>query len=280
MAISGVNSYGSIYVGSTTKLNQTSQASKAEKPVWNGKKAYKYLEDSNDAMLEYGAKATRYYASKTMEDGEMSIADLKKQIGEMFSDYTFTDHEPKDVAKGKHYLYIDSSQLKKMAEDPGYRAKVYGLMDREMETGKEFTYQYSDGKNVTQHIIGSIFSLSEANRKYAGADGVPYRGSGMSDHPWSSSESHVQVRNQSFLYDNLDPAKSAKKSRATAAKIASMKHRGGPTEQEKVSRKRAEKKQAEKKAEEKKEKIKREEAAAEKRKLEKEQLEKHIDFTA
>ena len=248
MTISGI---GNVY------FNKPGEVAKNGKPSWDGKKAYKYLEDMSDAAISYGIKAQKYYATKTMEDGEMSVADLKKQIGEMFSDYTLTDHEPRDVVSGKHYLYIDNSQLKKMASDPGYRAKVYGLMDREMEVGREWTMTYSDGRNVTSHITGSIFSLSEVNRKYAGADGIPYRGSCTSDHPWSSSDSHPQVRNQSFLYDNLDPTKSAKKSRNNAAKSMA----------EKVAKKKEEKKQ----------KIKQQERIAEKREKEEAYFQEMLD---
>jgi hypothetical protein len=156
MKISGAyNNYASLYVNSS-KAGKIS--GDAEKPSWNGKKPFKYLEDMGEAGIEYGVKATEYYASKTEADGEMSVDDLKKQIGEMFSDYTLTNREPKDVVTGKHYLYIDESQLQKMAKDASYRAKVYGLMDREMTMGREYTLTYSDGRNKTAHITGSIFS--------------------------------------------------------------------------------------------------------------------------
>lgn len=154
MGISGISNSG-INIVSTMTTGKTK--SQLEKPTWDGKKAYKYIEDSNEAGLEYGAKATKYYTSKTAEDGEMSIEDLKKQIKYWFPEYTLTTAEPKDVVKGKHYLYIDDSQLKKMASDATYRAKVYGLMDREHTTGKEYTMTYSDGVNKTMHITGSIF---------------------------------------------------------------------------------------------------------------------------
>ena len=206
------------------------------KPVWDGKKSFTYLEDMNKAGLDYGAQATRYYTPKTSSDGEMSVDDLKKQIGEWFSEYTLTDREPKNVVNGKHYLYIDDSQLNKMAKDPTYRAKVYGLMDREMETGKEYTLTYSDGRKKTSHCTGSIFSLCEKNKKYACADGIPYLGSCNTDAGWSTSDSHIQVRNMSFLYDNLDPAKSARKSRTMAAK----------EQAKQLEKKKAEKRKAEK----------------------------------
>lgn len=276
----GINNVYSNYAGGYVDLIGTKQKAEravgkdtASKPVWNGNKAYTYLEDLNKAGLEYGTQATKYYASKTTEDGAMSVEDLKKQIKEWFPDYTLTNSEPSKVVKGKHYLYIDDSQLKKMASDSSYRAKVYGLMDRELETGKSYTLTYSDGRKVTSHVTGSIFSLSENNRKYDCGDGIPYRGSCDTDAGWSSSESHIQVRNQSYLSDNLNPAKSAAKSRKTSVtKLLS----------EKIKKQRAEKKQAQKKLEEKR-RVKQEqkEALEEKRQAKnekeaelKEQLEK------
>lgn len=202
---------------STYSTQNTNSTKNVSKPTWNGNKVYTYLEDYNDAAISYGKQAAMYYSGITNQDGAMSVEDLKKQIGDMFSGYTLTSNEPGKVVSGKHYLYIDDSQLKKMANDPAYRAKVYGLMDREYTCANTYTLKYSDGRNVTAHVTGSIFSLSEKNNKYAGADGIPYLGSCMTDHPWSSSDSHCQVRNQSFLYNHLDPAKSVAKDRKTAA---------------------------------------------------------------
>lgn len=258
MTITGIGNSGVTSTSMVAQGRKTDGASKAEKPVWNGKKAYTYLEDMGQAAKNYGVQATKYYTSKTMQDGAVSVEDLKKQISEYFPEYTFTDREPKDVVNGKHYLYIDKSQLQKMADDTAYRGKVFGLMDRELSTGKEYTLTYSDGVNKTMHITGSIFSLCEANRKYAGADGIPYRGSGRSDSPGSSSASHLQVRSMSFLYDNLDPAKAARKDRAMAAK----------TESEKLAKKRAEEKKAAKEAAEKKaDKARQEKALKEKQEI-------------
>lgn len=234
-------------------LGTTGKAADAGKPTWDGKKAYTYLEDMNAAGLEYGRRATSYYAAKTDADGAMSVDDLKKQIGDWFPDYTLTTSEPKNVTKGKHYLYIDERQMKKMADDPAYRAKVYGLMDRELTVGKEWTMTYSDGAKKSAHITGSVFSLSEANKKYAGADGVPYRGSCTTDSGFSSSNSHLQVRSQSFLYDNLDSAKAARKNRLNGAG-KKEKTSAAKAQAERLAKKRAEKKAADRKAAAKEEK--------------------------
>ena len=99
---------------------------------------------------------------------------------------------------------------------------------------------------MTSHLTGSIFSLCESNRKFAGADGIPYRGSCTSDHPFSSSNSHAQVRSMSFLYDHIDPAKSAALDRKAAAVKAAEK-----AAKKKATQKATEKKAAAKKAEKK-----------------------------
>ncbi|MBQ7564023.1 MAG: hypothetical protein IJT16_08540 [Lachnospiraceae bacterium] len=230
-----MNINGLSNINTSNVINKKKADSRSiEKPAWNGKKAFTCLEDMGKAGIEYGIKAKQYYTSKTVSDGEMSVDDLKKQIKEWFPEYTLTSSEPRDVVHGKHYLYIDDSQLKEMASNPAYRGQVYGLMDREYTTGQEYTLTYSDGVNKTMHLTGSVFSLSEANRKYAGPDGIPYHGSCTSDNSISSSASHIQVRSQSFLYDHLDPVRSAGQSRTLAAR----------SQAEKLAEKRAEKKKA------------------------------------
>ncbi|MCH5280566.1 MAG: hypothetical protein J1E61_03790 [Lachnospiraceae bacterium] len=228
---------------------QSGKQTAAAKPTWNPGKVYQYLEDMNQGFQNYKKQAVSYYRSLISQqegDGTMSVEDLKKEIKEWFPEYTLTDSEPSKVVTGKFYLYIDQSQLQKMASDPAYRAKVYGLMDSELQGKKGYTLQYSDGRNVTSHLTGSIFSLCEGNRKYAGADGIPYRGSCTSDHPFSSSDSHAQVRSMSFLYDHIDPAKSAALDRKAAAVKAAEK-----AAKKKAGEKAAAKKAAEKKASEK-----------------------------
>lgn len=224
-----------------------SKSKETQKPVWNPNKVYKYLEDMNQGFQSYKQQAVSYYSSvisRQEGDGTLTEDELKKEIQELFPEYTLTASEPKDVTQGKFYLYIDSSQMKKMASDPAYRAKVYGLMDSELQGKNGYTLQYSDGRNVTSHLTGSVFSLAESNRKYAGADGIPYRGSCMSDHSFSTSVSHPQVRSMSFLYDNVDPAKSAAKDRkANAAKLAAKRLK--KKQEEKLAEKRKAKKEAE-----------------------------------
>lgn len=248
MSIMMTTAAGSVQAAQGSKPNASG------KPVWNPGKVYKYLEDMNEGFQSYKRQAVSYYTSQISKeggDGTMSVEELKQQINDWFPEYTLTDREPSKVTAGKFYLYIDEKQLQKMASDPSYRAKVYGLMDSELQGKKGYTLEYSDGRKVTSHLTGTIFSLSEKNRKFAGPDGIPYRGSCMSDTPFSSSKSHAQVRSMSFLYDNIDPAKSAAKSRKAAAVKAAEKAAGKKAAQKKTAKKKAEQKRAEKQAEEK-----------------------------
>lgn len=234
-----------VYANTAAGTNKTNPS---QKPVWNPNKVYRYLEDMNQGFQEYKQQAVSYYSSVIAgQEGDKTrtVDELKQEIQRLFPEYTLTDREP-EVTQGKFYLYIDNSQLKKMAEDPKYRAKVYGLMDSELQGKKGFTLQYSDGRNVTQHLTGSVFSLAESNRKYAGPDGIPYRGSCTSDGGFSSSASHVQVRSMSFLYGSIDPAGSTVKNRKANAV---------ESEAKRLAKKRAEK-QAEKKKQERKERVK------------------------
>lgn len=233
-----VNAYQKATVQNASKTEKMPQ-----KPTWNPNHVYRYLEDMNEGFQTYKKEAVSYYEAiiaREGGDGSLTIEELKAQIAEYFPEYTLTDKEPSDVKDGVNYLYIDEKNLQKLASDKDYRAKVYGLMDCELQGSKGYTLQYSDGRNVTAHITGSIFSLAEKNRKYAGADGIPYLGSCKSDHCFSSSDSHPQVRNMSYLYDNLDPAKSAARDRkANAATVTA----------ERLAKKRKKKSEAKKKQE-------------------------------
>ena len=179
---------------------------KAEKPVWNPNKVYNCLEDQTAGFAQYRAKAEAYF--KANSSGKISVDDLKKEISSIFPEYTMTSSEPR-LTKGKNYLYIDDSQMRKMAEDPNYRAKVYGWMDGELQGMKGITSKYSDGKNVTWHLTGTVFSLSGKNKK--NAEGIPYQGSCTGDLPPASTDSHPVVRNQSFLTDYNKPSKNNQK---------------------------------------------------------------------
>ena len=184
-------------------------------PEWDPKKVYNYLEDMSEGFQSYKRQAVKFYQSDFAvkgQDKEISVEDLKGMIKEYFPLYKLTDREPKDPVAGTYYLYIDQTQMNKLAMDPSYRAKVFGLMDSELQGSKGYTLKYTSGKNVTNHITGSIFSLAEANRsidgvgQMPGSEGIPYRGSACAA-VTCSKEGVAQVRSQAFIDQVMHPGK-------------------------------------------------------------------------
>ena len=76
MTISHVNNYN-------VNINKVSKSGKNEKPIWNGKKPYKYLEDFGDAALAYDKKLKQYYSASYGKD---LIKELKSELHGKFED--------------------------------------------------------------------------------------------------------------------------------------------------------------------------------------------------
>ena len=200
----------------SASYTQNTKTSEVPRPVWDPKKVYNYLEDMGEGFIDYKRKAVNYYRSeftKNGTDGPISVDELKDEIKTYMPEYTFTNREPKDPDKGKYYLYIDDKQLNKMASDPAYRARVFGLMDSELQGKNGYTLKYTSGKNVTNYIAGSIFSLAEANRsiegvgQMPGSEEIPYCGSAVSNMS-CSADGCAQVRSQAYIDQVLHPGKS------------------------------------------------------------------------
>ena len=104
-------------------------------PEWDPKKVYNYLEDMSEGFQSYKRQAVKFYQSDFAikgQDKKISVEDLKSMIKEYFPQYKLTDREPKEPVTGTYYLYIDQTNMNKLASDPNYRAKVFGLMDSEL----------------------------------------------------------------------------------------------------------------------------------------------------
>lgn len=133
---------------------------------------------SLDAMEAYlvdlGKKATETYQAEFQKGGnkEMTVDELKDTLRKRFPGYTLTETEPKEPVKGKNLLYIDDANLKKMATDADYRARVMGLMEREYAGTAPTTFNTSAGVFHAK-TAGSVFSVSDTNKS---EDGVPYAG--------------------------------------------------------------------------------------------------------
>lgn len=135
-------------------------------------------------LVDVGKKATEKYRAEFQKDGnqEMTVDDLKDTLKKRFPGYTLTDTEPKEPVKGRNLLYIDDVNLKKMAADSDYRARVMGLMEREYAGTAPTKLNTADGV-FHSNTTGSVFSLSESNPS---EDGIPYAG-------MSSSEGFVET---------------------------------------------------------------------------------------
>lgn len=146
----------------------------------SSKKTYTSLGQVSNDLFALEAEYKNYYSEKEAEKGEMTLEELKKALMAETSKlgYTFTNKEPKDVAYGKYYCYIDDSNLEKMAKDPEYRAQIYALMQRESPINSgSFHMKKSNGDVVQTQIVGSVFSLNDNNKA---VNGIPYKGSGQS----------------------------------------------------------------------------------------------------
>ena len=226
----------------SASYTKTVKTADVPRPVWDSKKVYNYLEDMGEGFKEYKQKATNYYRSdfaKNCTDTPISVDELKDQIKKYMPEYTFTNREPKDPVKGKYYLYIDDSQLNKMASDPAYRARVFGLMDSELQGKNGYTLKYTSGKNVTNSIAGSIFSLAEANRsidgvgQMPGSDGIPYHGSACASIS-CSTEGVARVRSQSYIDQIMHPGKclAAKHTGKSLSAVSSAEKRAAKSQEE------------------------------------------------
>ena len=226
----------------SASYTQTVKTAAVPRPVWDPKKVYNYLEDMGEGFKEYKRKATNYYRSDFAgngTDGPISIDALKDEIRKYMPEYTFTSREPKDPIKGKYYLYIDDSQLNKMAADPVYRAKVFGLMDSELQGKNGYTLKYTSGKNVTNRIAGSVFSLAEANRsidgvgQMPGSEDIPYHGSACASIA-CSTEGVARVRSQAYIDPVMHPGKclAAKHTIKSLSGISSVEARAAKSREE------------------------------------------------
>ncbi|SEH32403.1 hypothetical protein [Magnetospirillum fulvum] len=140
---------------------------------------YGSIDQMTQAIVQAGQRYTESYAARFAADESKTLTtdQMVAMLKEEFPAYTLVSSEPSDVVKGKSLLYIDDNNLAKMASDPTYRAKVMGLMRRELES-PTVQIRSPDGTGTTQiQMTGMVFSLSDKNPS---VDGIPYAGSATS----------------------------------------------------------------------------------------------------
>ncbi len=154
-------------------------------------KTYRSIDEMDSHLRSYGKQATEKYRAEFSGNGasqEMTADDVKAMIKKRLPGYTLTDKEPSGIVKGQNLLYIDDKNLEKMAKDADYRAKVMGVLDRDMQGLGQTTIDTGKSK-TTMQTTGSVFSISDKNPV---SDGIPYVSSSESE-SWSQGTSSVDL---------------------------------------------------------------------------------------
>lgn len=198
--------------------------------------------DSLDAMethlFDVEKKAVAKYRSEFEKDDNkaISVDELKEMLKTRFPGYTLTNTEPTDPVKGKNLLYIDDTNMKKLANDADYRAKVMGLMEREYAGTAPMTFNL-DNTRFRSNTTGSVFSLSEKNPS---VDGIPYLGMAMGEGFSETTGPSDEPLSPDFLLKTKTDKAKGKGAAAKPGSVAWLK--------EMIEKRRAEIKEAERKA--------------------------------
>lgn len=150
-----------------TKNGTANAAQQNAKPSFENAKVFNSLGDFTSALFKYEDQWSAEYNKQfaDMENGgKMTVDELKEFMQSEFSSYDvrFVESNPKDVSTGQHLVYIDESNLQKMASDPEYRAKNLALMQREFAGQNGYAFRDSRGV-VNSKLTGTVFSLTNEN---------------------------------------------------------------------------------------------------------------------
>lgn len=178
-------------------------------------RTYSSFAQMSQVLMEYGDEKTKTYDKQfsVMENGgKISVDELKKTIKNEFPMYKMVSSEPADVVDGQNLLYIDKNNLQKMADNAGYRAKVFGLMRREGDSSVGTTNVRLNGELHSFRTTGSVFSLSDNNESVGG---IPYKGSAksmsMSSSAMSASNSRSIGKDEDWFEKILERIKERRK---------------------------------------------------------------------
>lgn len=132
---------------------------------------YGNLTQMSNAIIARGKDYERDYGMAFKGGGSISLDELNSKLKSEFKGATFVSYDPQDAPQSGTQIYIDDANLKRMARDENYRAKIFGLIKRETESGSS-GYSFLDGENKTRSVsLGVAISISDKN------DGEPpYRG--------------------------------------------------------------------------------------------------------
>ncbi len=175
-----------------------------------GVKTYRSIADMNDTLIAHGQQYTQEYAAEyaaSKDGGAWSTDQVLNSLKSEFPTYDIVSSDPKNVVRGRNLLYIDSTNLSKMAKDPNYRARVMGLIKRESEGMSGARFNQGD-QTFTFRPTGPTFSLSETNPT---VDGIPYLGSAESEGFSTTTTSSGGASDPIFASGETSPRRTLKK---------------------------------------------------------------------
>ncbi len=181
-------------------MNQTAANQAFSGSLLKNNRTYSSFTQMNQVLSQYGEEQTKIYEKQfsSMENGvKISVDELKETIKKEFPVYKMVSSEPADVVDGQNLLYIDENNLQKMADDAGYRAKIFGLMRREGDSLGGNNVRIN-GELHSFMTTGSVFSLRDRNESVGG---IPYKGSAKS---MSMSISTISTSNSRSIGKNED----------------------------------------------------------------------------
>ena len=181
--------------GLNVSLSVSVQASAArsgqsDRPVFDRNRVWSSLAEFNAAGVKYGEEWVKVYSDRFSgleNGGKISMEELDGLLRSEFASFGawFVDSNPKDVRTGQNDIFIDDANRRKMANDPEYRARVFGLIQRELSLGSQgFRYQWNGETIQTSRLTGSVISISDENASHGG---VPYLGMCTSGPTFSAS---------------------------------------------------------------------------------------------
>ena len=161
-------------------------------PVFDNNRVWSSLDEFGAAGVKYGEEWVKVYSDRFSgleNGGRISMEELDEQLRAEFGSFgvRWVDNDPKDVRAGQNDIYIDEANRRKMANDPEYRARVFGIIQRELSVAPQgFRYQHGGQTIQAPCLAGGTMSFCEGNKVY---NGVPYLGMGIAGPTFAMGQS-------------------------------------------------------------------------------------------
>ncbi|CAD7289474.1 DUF6033 family protein [Campylobacter suis] len=170
---------------------------------YNSSFVYASISQMSSSINARGKIYEEQYSNAFSSSGQISIDELKSQLKTEFSYIDFVDYDTKKPPLGRSQVYIDRENLKKMANDENYRAKIFGLIKRETESeaNQGAGYKFMDSSrgvaHVTSRVLMSISKDNDGEPPYVGyaAGSFSFEGSSSSSfNPKRDTFKQIQKR--------------------------------------------------------------------------------------